>query len=90
MLAVNLALVSEVKGHDPSGVARVAAALQRQAVRDFGPIWNVAASVDAFPRLEDVPVGYWPMILETDIKTEPGTRRRPSSGQTRRADGAGL
>jgi hypothetical protein len=67
MLPVNLALVSEVEGHDPDDVSRVAAALQRQATRDFGPIWNVCATVDAFPRLEDVPVGYWPMIVETDI-----------------------
>jgi hypothetical protein len=69
MLTNNLALVSEVDGHDPSDVARVAAALQRQAARDFGPIWQVSATVDAFPRLEDVPVGYWPMIVETDINT---------------------
>jgi hypothetical protein len=69
MLTVNLALVSEVSGHDPSDVARVAAAMQRQAARDFGPIWTVRATVDAFPRLEDVPVGYWPMIVETDIDT---------------------
>jgi hypothetical protein len=67
MLPINLALVSEVAGHDPSDVARVTAALQRQITRDFGPIWEVSASVDAFPRLEDVPVGYWPMIVETDI-----------------------
>jgi len=69
MLPVNLALVSEVQGHDPGDVSRVAAALQRQATRDFGPIWKVCATVDAFPRLEDVPVGYWPMIVATDIKT---------------------
>jgi hypothetical protein len=69
MLPINLALVSEVAGHDPSDVARVAAALQRQVTRDFGPIWEVSATVDAFPRLEDVPVGYWPMIVETDIHT---------------------
>ena len=43
--------------------------MQRQATRDFGPIWKVCATVDAFPRLEDVPVGYWPMIVATDIKT---------------------
>jgi hypothetical protein len=47
MLTTNLALVSEVKGHDPSHVARVAPALQRQAARDFGPIWEVNATVDA-------------------------------------------
>lgn len=67
MLTNNLALVSEVGGHDPSDVARVAAALQKQATRDFGPIWDVRATVDAFPKLEDVPVGYWPMIVQTDI-----------------------
>lgn len=69
MLTINLGLVSEVDGHDPSDVARVAAALQRQATRDFGPMWGVPATVDSFPRLEDVPVGYWPMIVETDIDT---------------------
>jgi hypothetical protein len=69
MLTINLALVSEVEGHDPSDVTRVAAALQRQAARDFGPFWDVTATVDAFPRLEDVPLGYWPLIVETDIDT---------------------
>lgn len=70
MLTRNLALISEVEGHDPSDVARVAAALQRQATRDFGPIWEVSATVDAFPRLEDVPVGYWPMFVRNDIEEE--------------------
>jgi hypothetical protein len=70
MLTANLALVSEVEDHDPSDVARVAAALQRQATRDFGPIWDVSATVDSFPRLEDVPVGYWPMIVRDDIGFE--------------------
>jgi hypothetical protein len=69
MLPINLALVSEVEGHDPTDIAHVVAALQRQATRDFGPIWDVSASVDAFPRLEDVPTGYWPMIVKTDINT---------------------
>src|SRR3954468_21928486 len=63
MLPINLALVSEVAGHAPADLARVAAALQRQATRDFGPIWQVKASVDAFPTLHAVPPGYWPMIV---------------------------
>ena len=41
MLTTNLALVSEVEGHDQSDVSRVAAALQRQATRDFLPFWDV-------------------------------------------------
>jgi hypothetical protein len=45
----------------------VSAALQKQAVRDLGPIWDVKATVDAFERLEDVPLGYWSMIIRDDI-----------------------
>src|SRR6476469_5664132 len=67
MLTKNLALVSEVEGHDPGDVAFVVAALYRQSTRDVGPIWDVFATVDAFPRLEDVPAGYWRMIVPTDI-----------------------
>lgn len=66
----NLALISEVEGHDPADVARVAAALQRQAIRDLGPIWEVAATVDVFPSLDDVPLGYWPMMIRNDIEHE--------------------
>ncbi len=42
---------------------KVAAALQKQATRDFGPIWGVTATVDAFGGLDDVPLGYWPIIV---------------------------
>jgi hypothetical protein len=67
MLPINLALVSEVPNHPPSDVSRVAAALQKQVTRDFAPIWDVVATVDAFPSLDDVPIGYWPMIVRDDI-----------------------
>lgn len=73
MLTLNLALVSEVPGHDPSELAKVSAALQRQAIRDFAPIWQQeGATVDTFPRLEDVPVGYWPMVIVQDVKGAAG------------------
>ncbi|MGW0882420.1 hypothetical protein [Streptomyces sp. NPDC002671] len=48
------------------------AALQKQVTRDFGPLWNVSATVDAFDRLEDVPVGYWPVIVADDINEPAG------------------
>jgi len=67
MLTISVALVSEVQGHDESDVARVTAALQRQAIRDFRSVWDVEATVDSFPLLEDVPLGYWPMIVRDDI-----------------------
>jgi hypothetical protein len=72
MLTENLALVSEIEDHDPSDIARVAAALQRQVTRDFAPIWDVSATLDSFPRLEDVPVGYWPMMIVPDVQGAAG------------------
>ena len=47
---------------------RVAAALQKQATRDFAPIWGVKATVNAFLKLDDVPVGYWPVIVMDNIQ----------------------
>lgn len=65
-----LALVSESKKIDLAEVTRVAAALDKQATRDFAPIWGINSSIHAFERLEDVPLGYWPMIVQDDIGFE--------------------
>jgi hypothetical protein len=62
-----LALVSEVSGISISELTRVSAALQKQVARDFGPIWEVTGTVDPFGKLEDVPIGYWPIIIRDDI-----------------------
>ncbi|MGR4878324.1 hypothetical protein ACIPUC_02660 [Streptomyces sp. LARHCF249] len=69
MLLRQLALVSETQNAriTPSQLTRVAAALQKQASRDFGPLWQVEATVDAFDSLDDVPVGYWPLIVVDDV-----------------------
>jgi hypothetical protein len=48
-------------------VSKVAAALQKQAARDLSPIWEISATVDVFDKLEDVPVGYWSVIVRDDI-----------------------
>jgi hypothetical protein len=67
MLTRQVALVSE-SAQIPSGdVLKVSAALQKQATRDLAPIWEVSATVDPFDKLEDVPPGYWPMIVMDDI-----------------------
>ena len=64
-----LALVSESREIDLAAVTRVAAALDKQATRDFAPIWGINSSIHAFERLEDVPLGYWPVIVMDDIHT---------------------
>lgn len=63
-----VALVSESKQTTPSELTKVSAALQKQATRDLVRFWNVKATVDAFPRLEDVPIGYWPIVVMDDIQ----------------------
>jgi hypothetical protein len=66
-----VALVSDTPSVSFSDVSAVAAALQKQATRDFGPIWQVNATVSAFEALESVPVGYWPVIVRANID-QPG------------------
>ena len=69
MLLRQVALVSESSKISPSDLASVSAALQKQASRDLVQFWDVKATVDAFPRLEDVPIGYWPIIVMDDTQT---------------------
>jgi hypothetical protein len=63
MITTSIALVPEYGGLDLRELLRVSAAIQKQIVRDVAPIWGVTATVDPFERLEDVPLGYWPVIL---------------------------
>lgn len=63
----HLALVNETHDLDIREVLQVAAALGKQIARDFTPIWGIASTVDAFATLEDVPTGYWPIIVMNDI-----------------------
>lgn len=62
-----VALVSDTALLSLADLASVAAAIQKQVLRDFAPIWNIQASVSAFARLDDVPVGYWRVIVADDI-----------------------
>jgi hypothetical protein len=65
-----VALVSQAPSVPLSEVVKVSAALQKQASRDFAPIWNVSATVDSFEQLSDVPLGYWPVIVRDDVVTK--------------------
>jgi len=66
-----VALVSDTSAVSFSDVSTAAAALQKQATRDFGPLWQLSATVSAFDGLESVPVDYWPVIIRDDID-QPG------------------
>lgn len=62
-----VALVSEIPEVPASTLTSVSAALQKQVLRDFAPVWNEPATVDAFVSLDDVPIGHWPVIIRNDI-----------------------
>jgi hypothetical protein len=66
MLLRHIALVPE-KPEGLGEAAKVAAALQKQVMRDVAPIWGLQATVDSFATLEDMPLGYWPIIVLDDI-----------------------
>ena len=73
MLVKHLALTVEKDGLvGTPELMRVAAALQKQVTRDFAPVWDVHATVSAFARLEDVPVGYWPVIVTASVNGAAG------------------
>jgi len=67
MLLRQVALVSQSKKVGFGDVAMVSAALQKQATRDLTQFWELKATVDAFEKLHDVPLGYWPIIIMDDI-----------------------
>jgi hypothetical protein len=60
---IHLALVVDAPRVPPRAVTEIAAALQRQLIRDVAPIWEVYATVDVFGALEHVPPGYWPILV---------------------------
>ena len=64
-----VALVSQSNLIPRADVSKVAAAIQKQATRDLAPIWSVSATVDAFDALDDVPIGYWPLVVMDNINT---------------------
>ena len=67
MLTQQLALVDCTKQLSATELSQAAAALQKQATRDLGPIWGVDATVSYFPDISSVPLGYWPIIIVEDI-----------------------
>jgi hypothetical protein len=62
-----VALISETNRISLDALTVVAAAVQKQATRDLGPIWKIDTSVDAFASLEQVPLGYWQVLIKDSI-----------------------
>ncbi len=67
-LPVHVALVDETGTIDPTELAKVAGALNEQVLRDFAPVWNVRASVGAYPQ---APANTWAIQVRRSLD-EPG------------------
>ncbi len=63
----HIAIVSETAAVPLRDVTRVAAAVQKQVLRDFAPIWGIQATIGAFAAREDIPIGYWPILIQDDL-----------------------
>src|SRR4051794_11068852 len=70
MLPIHIALVADGSAIALDELTSVAAALQKQVLRDFGPIWGIQADVSAFGSLETIPLDYWPVIIKDDIGSD--------------------
>lgn len=75
MLPINVALVSEVPDVELPELSRVAAAIQKQVMRDFSPIWDVSASLAAFAEVQEIPLDYWIVTLCYSVPEGSGGHR---------------
>ena len=80
-LIKQVALVSVTSRIPASTVMQISAALQKQATRDLGPIWGIAATVDAFDKLGHVPIGTWPIIIGGNVPAGAGGFHTDKNGQ---------
>jgi hypothetical protein len=81
VLIRQLGLISESQTIPFSELGPVSAALQKQTLKDLAPIWEIQATVDAFASLEDVPPGYWPIIVKDDINVNAAGIHEDDTGQ---------
>src|SRR5262249_54288288 len=61
----HIAMVPGTEHLDMSELPQVSAAIQQQLARHVSPIWQLNATVSAYQHLQDVPQGYW-IVLITD------------------------
>ena len=71
-LPTHVALTADGVTISASDLTKVAAALSKQVLRDFSPVWAVSATIDPFTKLEDVPVDYWPIIVTKNVQGAAG------------------
>jgi hypothetical protein len=67
MLLPHVAIIADTDAVSWTALTGLSAALQKQVTRDFGPLWGLQATVDAFANQNDVPLDYWHVVIRDDI-----------------------
>ena len=80
-LTPHIALVPDSPSVTLADISPVASAIQKQVTRDFGPIWAINATVDAFEKLEAVPIDCWWIIVCDDLHPGGGGFHLDDHGQ---------
>jgi hypothetical protein len=82
MLVRQVAITTNIDSSSlpPGELAKLAASLQLQATRDFGPLWGVDATVSAYD-IEDVPMDAWPVIIVDQLPPGEGGVHEDEHGQ---------
>ncbi|MCU1264533.1 MAG: hypothetical protein JWM21_851 [Acidobacteria bacterium] len=75
MLIQQIAVVSEAAGISLADLSPVSAALQT-GDSDLIPLWGLQATVDCFAGIENVPSGYWKVIITDHLQPSKGGRHR--------------
>ncbi len=77
-----VALVSQTERVTTAQLSVASAAIQRQVTRDASPIWDLNATVDAFDSINDVPIGYWQVVIKDTIPVNAqGVHENDANGQ---------
>jgi len=72
MFTTFIAIISNTQQIGFSQLAQAAAAIQKQITQDVAQHWNVEAIVTAFPSVEDMPEGYWPVFIVDKVQNAGG------------------
>jgi hypothetical protein len=67
---ISFALVSESARLESAEISRVVLALQKQLIHDFEPAWQIKANIEVFSKLDQVPIGHWPLIVKDRLDIE--------------------
>ena len=73
-----VALIPQGPRISSSEMSAVASAIQVQLQRDFA-VWGISAGCTWFPKVEDMPVGVWPVFIKANAAGIAGFHARPDT-----------